>query len=189
MTTQREIAERLGLPVHPPKTETFDLELKTNTDSKDLVRQVDEYRVEPFGLYMARPMADHPRVTYIESWLLPDLGLRITDWVWKPGEARDQDFYIDIAEIERGPEKWRTIDHYLDIVVRTGVDARVLDIDEFLVAVRADLLDTETAHRAMEITYTTVDGLATHGYDVADWLRGKGIQLSWRHRKGRDHRV
>lgn len=179
MTTQREIAERLGLPIHPPKVEIFDLEHRTNTDSKSRVRHVDEYRVEPFGLFMARPMADHPRATYVESWLLPDLGIRVTDWEWKPGAGRDQDFYLDIVDVERGSKQWRSVDYYLDITVRAGRGAEVLDIDEFLVAARADLLDPATAQRALEITYATTDGLARHDYDLARWLGDKGIELRW----------
>jgi uncharacterized protein len=179
VTTQREIAEQLGLPIHPPKQEIFDLEARTNTDSKKLVRTVDEYRVEPFGLYMARSMADHPRARYVESWLLPDLGLRVTDWVWKPGVERDQDFYLDIVDIHRSPTQWQTVDYYLDIIVRTGTDAKVLDVDEFVVALQAQLMDAETAQRAMETTYRTVDGLARHGYDLPAWLREHGIELTW----------
>lgn len=179
MTTQREIADQLGLPIHPPKVETFDLEPRTNTDSKQRVRAVDEYRMEPFGLYMARSMAGHPKLSYMESWLLPELGIRITDFTWRPGHQRAQDFYIDIASIETGAARWRSVDLYLDISVGTGQYAEVLDIDEFLIALRAGLLDDMTAQHAMATTHTTLDGLARHGYDLLAWLRENGIELSW----------
>lgn len=182
MTTQREIADQLGLPIHPPKVETFDLEPRTNTDSKQLVRAVDEYRVEPFGLYMARPMIDHPRASYVESWLLPELGIRVTDWWWNPGCERDQDFYLDIATIERGTVRWSSLDLYLDIVVAAGRYAEVVDVDEFLMALRASLLDEATAQQAMTTTHTTLDGLARHDYDLTSWLAEKGVELSWRPR-------
>lgn len=182
VTTQREIADSLGLPIHPPKVELFDVEANTNTDSKKRVRPVEEYRVEPFGLYMARPMADHALACFVESWLLPDLGLRVTDWVWRPGVERKQDFYVDIVEIDRTPTMWRTVDYYLDIIVRTGVDAKVLDVDEFLIALRADLMDDETAERAMRTAYRALDGVARHGYDLPQWLATHGIELTWRNR-------
>lgn len=183
VATQREIANQLGLPIHPPKVETFDLDTHTNTDSKQLVRPVDEYRVETFGLYMARPVLDHPRAHYVESWLLPELGLRVTDWMWKPGQHRDQDYYLDIAEIERGSAHWRVVDHYLDITVTTGSHAAVLDVDEFLTAVRSDLLSAETAERAMTTTHAALDGLATHDYDLDRWLAQHDVTLSWRERQ------
>lgn len=183
MTTQREIADQLGLPIHPPKVEVFDLRARTNTDSKHLVRPVDEFHVAPFGLYMARPMVDHPRAHYVESWLLPELGIRVTDWHWKPGCARDQDFYVDIAEIHPDAEQWRSVDHYLDLVVHTGERAQVLDVDEFLTAVRADLLDGATAEAAMRTTYAVLDGLVAHDHDLSEWLRAQGVELTWRARE------
>ncbi len=180
MTTQREIAERLELPVHPPKVESFDLVAETNTDPKQTLRDVDEYRLEPFGLYVARPMPGHPHLRYLESWLLPEAGLRVSRWHWHPGSAPNHDFYVDIVDIETGPSRWRCVDHYLDIEVGDGRYARLVDIDEFVVAVQANLLDAETAQRALERAYRCVDGLAHHGYDLAAWLRSQGIMLSWR---------
>jgi predicted RNA-binding protein associated with RNAse of E/G family len=166
--------------IHAPKVEIFDLEAMTNTDPKGLVRHVEEYRVEPFGLYMARPVVDHPRVTYFESWLLPEVGLRVSDWWWRQGEERDQDFYLDIANITAGRAVWRSVDHYLDVVVRTGRDLDVLDTDELLAATHAGLLDAAIAQRALEITYRTVDGIAAHDHDVSAWLATQGVRLSWR---------
>ncbi|SDK10979.1 hypothetical protein SAMN04487820_104281 [Actinopolyspora mzabensis] len=181
MTTQREIAADLGLPIHPPKVEIFDLTDRTNTDAKQRVRRVDEYRAEPFGLYMARPMIDHPDLDYLESWLLPGLNLRISDYRGRPGRERNQDFYVDIVRIEPGEHRWRTVDLYLDVAVRQRQDARVLDSDEFVTALRAELLDDETARRAMDTTHRVVDGLARHEYDLPAWLHTLGIELSWRH--------
>ncbi|GGI98049.1 hypothetical protein GCM10011581_39030 [Saccharopolyspora subtropica] len=179
MTTQREIAESLGLPVHPPKVEVFDLRTSTNTDPKGHVRPVARYRQEPFGLYLARPMPGHPRIAALESWLLPALGLRVTRWYWHPGCADDVDYYLDVVDIEPDAHRWRTVDHYLDIAVRDRRAAELLDIDEFVLAVRAELLDAETAERAMARAYTAVNGLARHQYDLPMWLRDKGFQLSW----------
>ncbi|MGH3838428.1 MAG: DUF402 domain-containing protein, partial [Pseudonocardiaceae bacterium] len=73
----RSIAETAP-HIHPPKVELFDLDAMTNTDPKGVVRTVREYRVEPFGLYLARDVIDHPSICALESWLLPELGLRIT---------------------------------------------------------------------------------------------------------------
>ncbi|MGB2721702.1 MAG: DUF402 domain-containing protein, partial [Rhodococcus sp. (in: high G+C Gram-positive bacteria)] len=87
--------------VHAPKHETFDLVAKTNVDPKGFVRVVDEYRVEPWGLYMARP-SDHAHFDYLESWLLPALGLRASVFHYLPAHARDQDYYVDIGEYTAG---------------------------------------------------------------------------------------
>ncbi len=168
--------------MHPPKIETFDVAGGTNTDPKGFVRAVQQYREEPFGLYMSRSMVGHPRYTWVESWLLPELGIRVTDWWFNPGDDRDHDYYVDIVDIERDGPLWRTRDHYLDLVVRTGRDTEVLDADEFLAAVDAGLLDLPTAHRALRITHRTLAGIATHGHDLDAWLRTLGVQLRWRPR-------
>lgn len=168
--------------IHPPKVETFDLAARTNTDPKGYVRAVDEYRVEPFGLYVAREIVDHPRLAYLESWLLPEQGVRVTKWRHHPGHQPDYDFYLDIADVTPGESAWTTVDHYLDIVLRTGRGATVLDSDELLAAVLAGLLTESVAERALETTYRVIDGLAHAAYDLDQWLAGEGIELRWQER-------
>jgi len=165
--------------VHPPKISTFDVASGVNIDSKGFERVVEEFRVAPFGLYMSRAMIDRPTAHWMESWLLPTLGLCITDWWWNPGHERDQDFYLDICEITRDGDRWQLTDHYLDIVVRTGRDATVIDVHEFVEAVAGKLLDPRSAEAAMHHTHAAVDGLATHGHNLDAWLATFGIELSW----------
>jgi predicted RNA-binding protein associated with RNAse of E/G family len=169
-------------PIHPPKTETFDVAAKTNTDPKGKVREVEEYRVEPFGLYLARPAPGRVQFRYLESWLLPRLGLRLTDFWFNPGHELDQDFYLDVVSVEREGAIWRTTDWYLDLVVQEGRGVRVADTDELLAASAAGLVSPADARRALEITYDTVAGLAAHGYKLSAWLSTMDIELSWRRR-------
>ena len=168
--------------MHPPKVSTFDVPAGVNIDNKGVVRPVDEYRETPFGLYMSRAMVARPTADWVQTWLLPELGIAVTDWWWKPGHARDQDFYLDIGVISRAGDRWTLTDHYLDIVVRTGRDARVLDVDEFVAAVGLGLLDAATAEAAMHRTHRALDGIAAHGHDLDAWLAGLGITLRWRPR-------
>ncbi len=93
--------------IHPPKHETFDLAARTNTDPKGVVRAVDVYTVEPWGLYLARPTPGRAQFHYLESWLLPALHLRATVFHFNPGHERDQDFYLDVGEYTPGPEVWQ----------------------------------------------------------------------------------
>ena len=65
----------MAADLHPVKQETFDTATRTNTDPKGFLREVDTFKVTDFGLYMARG-ANHPEFGYLESWLLPELGLR-----------------------------------------------------------------------------------------------------------------
>jgi uncharacterized protein len=164
--------------VHPPKIEIFDIANLTNTDPKGFVRAVDEYRVEDFGLYMARPVDGHPEISYFYSWLLPRLGLRVSRWGAHPGEGFDHDFYLDVVDIEIGPT-WRTTDLYLDILVRTGLNQRLLDTDEALEALQAGLIDRAAAERAFARAFQAVDGIAAANWRVEAWLAGQGIPATW----------
>lgn len=165
--------------VHPPKVEFFDLDAMTNTDPKGVVRAVRQYRVEPFGLYLARDVVDHPSIRAIESWLLPEVGLRVTDWFFHPGHERDQDFYLDVVRIDVHGRQWRTEDHYLDLVVRAGRDVEVLDTDELLQAVVAGLLEQAVARTALNTAYRALDGLASNGYRLDRWLATVGAWPTW----------
>jgi uncharacterized protein len=182
MTAPRGLEAETAPHIHPPKIEVFDLEAMTNTDPKGIVRAVREYRVEPFGLYLARDVIDHRSIRSLESWLLPELGLRITDWCYTPGHPRQDQFYIDVVGIDVDEGCWRTEDHYLDLIVDPGRGVDVLDTDELLDAVLAGLLDPVTAQAALATTYRTVDGLARHGYVLDRWLSTVGVRPTWSRR-------
>jgi uncharacterized protein len=173
------IATRLRR-IHPPKHETFDLLARTNTDPKGIVRAVDEYAVQPWGLYLARPTPGRAQFHYLESWLIPSLGLRATVFHFNPGHERDQDYYLDVGEYMPGPDIWRSEDHYLDIAVRTGRGAGLADVDELLDAVRHGLLTPEVAERAVRRAVNAIDGLARNGYDLGQWLAASDMELTWR---------
>jgi len=82
----------MAADLHPVKQETFDTAANINTDPKGFLREVDTFRVTDFGLYMGRG-ADHPEFGYLESWLLPELGLRANIFHFREGVEREQDFY------------------------------------------------------------------------------------------------
>ncbi len=153
---------------------------RTNTDPKGIVRAVDEYAVHPWGLYLARPTPGRAQFHYLESWLLPSLGLRATVFHFNPGHERDFDYYLDVGEYTAGPAKWHSEDHYIDIEVRTGQGAKLADVDELLGAFHHGLLTPEAAEQAVHRAVSAIDGLAHHDYDLVRWLASKGMALTWR---------
>jgi uncharacterized protein len=165
--------------MHPPKVTVFDVPARVSIDNKGFVRQVTGYRVAPFGLYMSRPMVGRTSAHWMRSWLLPGLGLAVTVFSWNPGHERDQDFYLDVCEIDRDGERWQLTDLYLDIVLRSGRSATVIDVDEFVAAVGGGLLGARQAEHALHSSHTAVDGLAAHGHDLDAWLAGLDIHLTW----------
>ncbi|AEV75101.1 hypothetical protein MycrhN_4614 [Mycolicibacterium rhodesiae NBB3] len=144
------------------------------------MRAVDTYTVEPWGLYMARPTPGRAQFHYLESWLLPSLGLRVTVFHFNPGHEREQDFYLDVGRYTTGETVWQAEDHYLDLVVRTGIGVDLADVDELLTAVRHRLLSPETAEQAVHTAVSTIEGLSRNDYDLDRLLAGHGITLTWR---------
>ncbi|MBU9765421.1 DUF402 domain-containing protein [Mycobacterium sp. TNTM28] len=144
------------------------------------MRAVDVYTVEPWGLYMARPTPGRAQFHYLESWLLPTLGLRASVFHFNPGHERDQDFYLDVGHYTAGPARWHSEDHYLDLVLRTGREVELCDVDELLTAVRHGLLAPEVGERAVQTAATAIAGLAGCGYRLDRWLAGHGMALTWR---------
>ncbi len=140
---------------------------------------MDVYTVRPWGLYMARPTPGRAQFHYLESWLLPSLGLRANVFHFNPGHEREQDYYLDVGEYIPGPTAWRSEDHYLDIEVRNRTAVSLDDVDELLDAVGHGLLTAEVAERAVRCAVHAIDGLARNGYDLPGWLAGNGIELTW----------
>ena len=99
---------------------------------------------------------------------------------FNPGHERDQDYYLDVGRYTPGPTKWRSEDHYLDLVVRSGVGVELADVDELLTAVRHGLLPPEVGEQAVQRAVDAIDGLSRHNYDLDRWLAGNGMALAWR---------
>jgi uncharacterized protein len=144
------------------------------------VRAVDVYTVQPWGLYMARPAPGRAQFHYLESWLLPALNLRVTVFHFNPGHERDQDFYLDVGVYTAAVDAWRGEDHYLDLVLRTGRDVALTDVDELLDAVRDGQLSSADGERAICTAVDTVAALTRHAYDLDSWLATFDITLTWR---------
>ncbi|NUS45567.1 MAG: DUF402 domain-containing protein [Mycobacteriaceae bacterium] len=173
------MTEAVQVHVHRPKIEYFNLAELTNTDPKGFVRPVEKYRTTDWGLYMART-SDHVQFHYIESWLIPTLGIRASVFHYHPLHDRDQDYYLDIGEFDRvGPKLWKSVDHYLDIVVRHGRSAELIDVDELFAAHAAGLIDLPEAQQAVAHATAAVDGLARHNYRLDDWLDSLGMPVTW----------
>ena len=129
---------------------------------------------------MARPTPGRDQFHYLESWLLPSLGLRANVFHFNPGHERDQDYYLDVAAITVADGRWETEDHYLDLVVKTGYRTDLIDIDELLEAHQHGLVSTAVAESALANAVSTASALATHGHDLGAWLSEAGMELRWR---------
>jgi len=134
---------------------------------------------------MARP-ADHPRFGYLESWLIPDLDLRVNRFHFRNktghGHYPDQDLYIDIALVEppTAPDDhiWRTTDLYIDVVTYRLGDWEILDLEELGDALVAGYLSPTLTSRALAAAQNVVTGIVTHG-SIEKFLKEQGYSLLW----------
>lgn len=168
----------MSVDLHPVKEETFNTVDNVNVDPKGFLRTVDTYRVTDFGLYMGRG-ADHPQFGYLESWLLPKLGIRANIFHYREGVEKKQEFYFDVADINVDGDVWTTRDLYVDLISNTGEPIDVLDIDELSAATSAGLISAEEAERAIDATLNAVEGITRNGDDAMEWLKAQGIELTW----------
>ncbi|MET7773371.1 hypothetical protein [Nocardia sp. NPDC005366] len=168
-----------GNPVRRPAVEYFDLTDLTCTDSRGYITQVDRCHREPWGLYVSRA-ADQPKRRHTEIWLLPDPGIRATREHGREARFGNHDYRLDIGEFcEVTPKRWRAVDLYLDIVVRQGRPAELHGAEQLLAAHAAGFVDAARARWAFDRATAVVDGCASHGHDVEQWLASEGIALTW----------
>lgn len=166
-------------PPHRPHTEYFDLADLTKTDARGFVHSVEHYHAEPWGLYLVRA-ADTPPDRYTETWLLPQLSLRVSMNHVNAAHDRNPLYHIHIGEFARiEPKRWRAIYHYLDIESRHGRICELRGVDELFAAHAAGYIDAATAQHAFEHATAVVDGIASHHHNFGLWLASRGITLTW----------
>ena len=123
--------------------------------------------------------ANHPNFGYLESWLIPDLHLRVNMFHYREDSDTPAGIYIDVADIRHSQGVWETRDLYIDIFSHDGRPIDVLDIDELATATSAGLLSADEAERAIDVTLKAVEGITRYGDDPLAWLDSLGITLTW----------
>jgi predicted RNA-binding protein associated with RNAse of E/G family len=169
---------------HPVKTERHDTDAMTHHTNTGL-RRVHTYREHTHGLFVARAFDRHPRIRHWQAQLLPALGVQLCRYDFH--QAREHDYYIDIATISRpvgNAAVWEVRDHYLDVIVHEGVTAELVDADELEAARAAGFVSEDEARRAYAAADAVLIGLKLARYHVADWLETQGVRVEWTESEG-----
>lgn len=190
---------RAACETHPPKVETFNLREMVNVDPKGFRREVDEYRlVGQDCLYMRRGM-DHPKFGYLESFLLPLLGLRVSIYHFRPGVKAEHTRYVDIVAIDHSDmDCWHATDLYLDILQAPAEDGNsassdsiaplpadaattilVEDVDELVAAHAQGLISDELTQFAIEAALSARASIAANGDCIDTWLQNLNLGAAW----------
>jgi uncharacterized protein len=171
--------------MHPPKIVTYNLLEKTST-TNDMHFNVDTYETSDQWLYIARPLIDHPHISYLRGFAIPALGIQISRFDYHTTELPDKfgfyDYYIDIGMVTKQDDAlWILKDLYLDVLVVTNQSAFILDTDEYLQAHSENLMTYHEAEFALTMTHRVLNGLAKHQYKLEAYLISEGMTLPWRY--------
>ncbi len=133
---------------------------QTECDRVGIVRPIDRIVAGKGRLYYARRFPGHPRISWIERWLLPEQG-----WVLNrfhptaTAEPYGFDWYIDIDHVEPGGATWRIDDRFLDLLVTDGHGYELLDADEFADGIEASVIDEQETVAALRSLHALVTAL------------------------------
>lgn len=140
--------------------------------------QVDESREENGCLYLRRRLGT-ATFPYVESWLIPDLGLRTSCYHHSASEPLPSVYNIAVVEITHDHDLWTARDLYVDLVTSPGRPVTVCDFDELSTAATANLVSPAETDKAIERTLGAIDGISRHHDDAMAWLGERGYRLTW----------
>ena len=166
--------------MRPPKHGTFDLAGPDQHRSEGIRAGGGRIPALPVGpLHGRGRRRAAPQFHYLESWLLPDLGLRANVFHFNPGYERDQDHYLDVATVTVDGDRWMTEDHYLDLVVRTDEAPGWWTWTNC--SRRTGWADVQRRPPSRRWAPHSPRSRAwPRSHDLNAWLASTGVELSWR---------
>jgi predicted RNA-binding protein associated with RNAse of E/G family len=155
--------QRIGLRTHRHRVTTREF-------------PIEELRVSEHGLYLARRVHSHPRISFMASHYLPGLGIIASKFTCHDGTPY-LEWYVDVAETTPGEEEWIVRDYYLDIEVTNEGVVRIVDTDEYLAALAEGHLSSREAEYALTTAHQTLNGILAQG-TLEAYLASRGVDLS-----------
>ena len=122
---------------------------------------------------MARPTPGRAQFHYLESWLLPSLGLRATVFHFNPGYELDQDYYLDVGRYTPS-RRWRSR------TTTSTLWCAPVSASTWTTSTSSDRRPARSAHPRSRRAgganaAAAIDGLSRHDYDLDRWLRSAGM--------------
>ena len=160
--------------MHAVREQVIDLPARTH-QVVSRVFPIEQLELGEHGLYLARPVLTHPRIAYMRSHYLPALGIIASRFTCHD-DSPYLEWYVDVAEIHPGQERWLVRDYYLDVEVTNDGVVQVTDTGEYLAAVAEGHLTSAEAEFALTVAHDTLNGILAHG-SLEAWLAARGIIL------------
>ncbi|MBB5156543.1 DUF402 domain-containing protein [Saccharopolyspora phatthalungensis] len=158
--------------------EVIDVFSSQRRQPSGFVHQLEVCHVERWGLaveYSTPEAAEHDAEI---TWLLPDLGLRLTRYRPRSRHSRPGPSTLTAVHIERETRSWTTTDLLLGLEVGDRGRARITHAAEFAAAVDGGLIRLSEADYALRTVHRTLEEVTRHR-DINEWLAHRGIFEAW----------
>jgi hypothetical protein len=159
--------------------DTVDTFTAERNHSSGLSTRLTFCQVESWGLRMESPTPDDPFVESQATWLIPELGARLTHQRSRSRHARADAGTITAVRVQRDTRSWRTTDLLLGLSVPGGASARFIGAEEFAAAVAGGVLRADDADLALQTVHRTLEELSRSFHDIGHWLAYHHIYTPW----------
>ncbi|MDA3628741.1 hypothetical protein [Saccharopolyspora oryzae] len=158
--------------------EVIDVFSSQRTHPSGFVHQLEVCHVEQWGLAVECPTPDAPDHAAEITWLLPDLGLRLTRYRPRSRHSRPGPSTLTAVRIKPETRSWTTVDLLLGLEVEDRGRARITHAAEFATAVATGALHRSEADYALRTVHRTLNEVTRHR-DLNQWLAHRGIFHLW----------
>lgn len=142
-------------------------------------RTLSSCYAERWGLRIEHPTPEDPFSDSEVTWLMPELGLRLTTYRPRSRHARSSPSVLSAVRVERDHRHWQTTDLLLGLAVPGGTTARIVRSEDFAAAVAGRVLRPGDADQALRTVHRTLEELSNVNHNLTSWLTWHGIYDSW----------
>lgn len=177
--TRAATLSRVGPSITLQLVDTVDTFTAERNYSSGLSTHLTFCQVEPWGLRMECPTPDDPFSESQATWLIPELGLRLTHQHSRSRHARNEAGTLTAVRVQRDTRSWRTTDLLLGLSVPGGTSARIIGSEEFAAAVAGGVIRADDADLALHTVHRTLEEISRSFHDIGHWLAYHRIYTPW----------
>lgn len=141
-------------------------------------QQLTHCNIEQWGLSIECPTHEDPSYDGEVTWLLPDLGLRLSQYRPRRRHARRASSSLTAIHLERDTRSWRVTDLLLGLEIPDQGSARIIRSEDFAAAVAGGVIRLSEADYALRTVHRTLEEISMHR-DLQQWLGHRGIFDAW----------
>ncbi|GEM_PF-6041508 len=158
--------------------EVIDLFGAKRVRTSGAVHQLTSCRLERWGLAVECRTPDAPEHDLEITWLLPELGLRLTRFQPRSRHRRPDPAVLTAARIQPDAHSWAWTDLLLGLEIPDRGPARIIHCQQFAAAVTTGSIPPSDAEFALRTVHRALDELSRH-HDIRQWLAHQGIYRTW----------